>query len=336
MSWDSDVLRKPSHVSYINVGRNAQKTMRHLIIVLVVSVLGQSCSTQGTKETVLDSVSDPVTISDKENFESKDEVFFKQYTDDKGHHITEQQKVTFDTGSGKAKKYTLVVSRLNSKFIGGTEQAINKLNVKAYIDKDSRFDELIWEINKEEEEPVGAWGDYYKTVVHGCCGAEDSYTYYDIDTGKEFLKFSELKRTVSPYYLNYGFLSLNSMGFTDPGDKTIIGYFYHIKENLKTNTDDLTTYSVHSKKEDGEIAFTPEMSLENKRWLKETGFFKNYPLFQNGDTLKTLDTANYYIIFKYYDIGRSILLPLDKEGLRDTEYFSNDKELSQDWMLKRK
>lgn len=298
--------------------------------------MGQGCSKQETKDTTLDSTSNAVVMFDKEKFETKDEVFFKQYVDENGQGVTEEQKVTFDTGSGKAKRYTLVVSRLNSKFIGGTEQAINKLNVKAYIDKDNRFDEMIWEINKEEEESVGAWGDYYKTVVHGCCGAEDSYTFYDIDTGKEFIKFSELKRTVSPYYLNYGFLSSNSMGFTDPGDKTIIGYFYHIKENLKTNADDLTTYSVHSKTEDGEIAFTPELSLENKRWLKDTGFFKNYPLFQNGDTLKTLDTANYYIMLKYYDIGRSILLPLDKEGLRDTEYFSNDKELSQDWALKRK
>jgi hypothetical protein len=310
--------------------------MRLLTIILFVSILGQSCSSRETKEPVLDPVSNPVTNSDKEKFEKADEVFFKQYIDDKGQHITEEQKVTFDTGSGKSKKYTLLVSKLNSKFIGGTEQAINKLNVKAFIDNDRSFDKLIWEINKEEEEPVGAWGDYYKTVVHGCCGAEDSYTIYDIDTGKEFIKFSELQRTVSPYYLNYGFLSFNSMGFTDPSDKTIIGYFYHIKENLKTNTDDLTTYSVHSKKEDGEIAFTPEISLKNKRWLKDTRFFKNYPLFQNGDTLKTLDTANYYIMLKYYDIGRSILLPLDKEGLRDTEYFSNDKELSQDWALKRK
>ena len=307
--------------------------MKYLISIAIL-LLGQNCSMDNKK--LEEREKESLTTNLDDSFETSDSVFFKQYVNDNGQYVTEQQRVTFDNGSGKTKKYMFVVAKLNSKFIGGTEQAINKLNVKAYTSNARTFDQLVWELNRDEEEPIGRWGDYYKTVIYGCCGAEDGYTIYDLETGKEFVKFSDLKYTAIPYYLNFAYLSSNTMGFQKPADKTIIGYFYHIKENLETNNDDLTSFTIHSKSENGEIAFTPEMSLEHKSELKGSGFFKTFTLFQLGDTLKMLDTADYYISLKYYGDGRRLLMPLDRNGLREQEYFSNDKELSEDWTIKRK
>lgn len=314
--------------------------MRYLISILTIFT-GLSCSTETNKDTESkkkdsDSISVSSVVNDKNRFEIKDETYFKQYINDQGQYITEQQKVTFDYGSDRSKNPIFIVSKLNSIFIGGYEQPDNKLNVKAYTSSENKYDRLVWELNIKDQEPVGIWGKYFKTVVYGCCGAEDGYTLYDLETGMKFLTFSEMKYSVSPYYMNYGYFSSNTMGITNSGDKTSIGQFYHIKENIKTNQDELTVYTTHSKSEDGELAFTPEISLETKRQLKATGFFKSFNLFQKGDTLTRLDTADYYIVLKYYSSNRSVLLPLDKKGLRASEFISNDKELSVDFDIKEK
>lgn len=314
--------------------------MKYIISILIVFI-GASCSTKknnGTesKKTDLDSISVTNVVNDINRFEIKGETFFKQYIDDQGQYITEQQKVTFDYGSDRNRNSVLTVSKLNSIFTGGYEQPDNKLNVKAYTSSESKYDRLLWELNIEDQEPVGIWGKYFKTVFYGCCGAEDGYTLYDLATGMKFLTFSEMKYSVSPYYMNYGYISSNTMGVTNSGDTTSIGQFYHIKENIKTNQDELTVYTTHSKSEDGELSFTPEISLETKRQLKANGFFKSFNLFQKGDTLTRLDTADYYIVLKYYSPNRSILLPLDKNGLRASEFISNDKELSVDFEIKEK
>jgi hypothetical protein len=268
----------------------------------------------------------------KDTFRIEAKTYLKEYAVDSTVKITEQKKVNFEKGKTSDNQEILIQTTLHvTKNSGWYPQY--QLNIKAFISINAKFDKLLWQIDKSKQEPDGIWNEFYKTVEHGCCDAENGYSLYDLRNGKEVLTFSEI--TNLP--LNYDFIayqSVSTVNFERGTDSTIIGKIKH----LHNSTGNLTNYLVHSKAPVGyegaaiivltPTEYTPHISVESKSDLSATGFFKSFPLYQQGELIQKLDTSNYYLVLKYYDITNTILLPVDENGIKSKELISSSKILS--------
>jgi len=292
------------------------------LFILVLVIYG--CSSKKVEQT-------EQNVFTEDTFYIEGKSYFKEYAIDSAISVTETyyekfEKVKTSDGKEILLKTNLRVSKNSSWY------PQYYLTIKAHFTSKKKFDHLLWQRDDLKGEPVGLWRQFYKTVEHGCCDAEDGYTLYDLNNGKEILKFSEI--TTSP--LNYDFIayhSVSTVNFERSTDSTLVGKIQYINDRGQKKM----TYSVHAELSaedtdsnaavEGPTEYTPVMSVESKQDLIDAGFFKTFTLYEKGNIMRELDTAKYYLNLKYYGQS-SILIPLEENGINAEESISNSKGLS--------
>lgn len=275
----------------------------------------------------------------QDTFRIEGKTYLKEYAVDSTIKITEEEKVDFEKGKTSDDHEILIQTILHvTKNSGWYPQY--QLNIKGFISINAKFDKLLWQIEKPKQEPDGISGRFYRTVEHGCCDAENGYTLYDLDNGKEVLTYSEIIRL--PFnYDDIAYQSASTVNFKRETDSTIVGRIKHLHyENGK-----LTNYFVHSRAPVGHdgaativftpTEYTPHISVESKSSLLSSGFLKSFPMYQRGELIQKLDTANYYLVLKYYDEPNTVLLPVDQNGIKVNELISSSSVLSKFLQIKR-
>lgn len=92
----------------------------------------------------------------------------------------------------------LLLEEFQSERILRGEGQQGSVTVQAWIGKDASPSEKLWAINHEGDEAAVA-DRFYRITKHGCCGAEDTYVFFNIMTGsKVFTSTSELFRIEVP------------------------------------------------------------------------------------------------------------------------------------------
>lgn len=274
-----------------------------------------------------------------DTFRIEGKTYLKEYAIDSLTKITEEEKVNFEKGKTSNGQEILIKTTLhvskNSEWYPQYQLAID-----AFISDNGKFNKLLWQINKPKEEPDGIWGKFYKTVEHGCCDAENGYTLYNLNDGQEVLTFSEIANV--PFSYDFiAYQSISTVNFKREADSTVVGKIKQLHEK----GGNLSNYIVYARPPVGQEAmagvamtptdYTPGISIESKSSLLTSGFFKSFPLYQRGERMQKLDTSNYYLVLKYYDEPNTVLLPIDKDQIKENELISSSKLLSEWIMIKR-
>ena len=160
---------------------------------------------------------------------------------------------------------------------------------------------------------------------------------YNLENGKEFLRFSgNFVYSLIPTWNYIGYHSVSTTNFKRTENKSIIGTLYFLTANPNEKKQSLTIYTVFCKDCDERMDHTPEIEPISKSRLAEKGFFKTFNLFQNGNPITRLDTAEYYISLKY-DVTKTVIIPIDEGKLfHQDEILSNDIDMSKDFKIERK
>jgi hypothetical protein len=303
-----------------------------LTVILLLSAI-VSCNSKRGNNTASN-------VFSKDTFSIEGKTSFKEYMIDSTVTITETERVNFEKAKTSDDKEILIQTTLHIiKNSGWYPQY--QLNIKAFISSHSKFDKLLWQIDKSKQEPDGISGKYYRTVEHGCCDAENGYTFYDLNNGREVLTFSEI--TSTPFnYDEIAYQSASTVNFERVTDSTVVGVIKY----LNSKSGKLTNYVVHSYAPVGHeggatvvlvpTEYTPHISVESKGSLTVSGILKSFPLYQRGELIKKLDTANYYLILKYYDESNAVLFPVDENEIKTNELISSNRILSEVLQVKKK
>jgi hypothetical protein len=307
-------------------------TMRNKLTILGLVTIGLSCSSKKeTKDTGTKTIS-------KDTFKIEGKISYKEYFNEVGNKIIEEESVNFDNVVLPDDSEILIQTKSNSHHVKSSYPT-NNLNIRVFGLGQSKYDKLLWEISKTEEEPDGVWESYYKTVIHGCCGSDDGFTLYNLRDGTEFLRFSgNPVYSLIPTWNYIGYHSVSATNFKRTEDKSIIGTLYFLTANPNEKRQSLTTYSVsYEDAEADEFMYhTPEIEPISKTSLEEKGFFKAFKLFQNGKQVTQLDTAQNYIYLKYYST-KTAIIPIDeKELFHLDKILSNDIDMSKNFKMKKR
>ncbi len=303
-------------------------------LILIGLIICFSCADK--KEESKPDIGQSKAETPNDTFKIAGQVVLKEYVGEGGRLVTEEEKTIFETVDHEDILVQAKLRTINPRVVDKPDY---KLNLKLFKTSLKKYDKLMWEINTEGQTPEGIWGvfkKFYKTSDTGCCSEEDGYRLYDLETGKEFLSFSgELKYTHYPTWNYTGYQAGAATTFDIKSLKEIIGNLYYIEIDANSDKTDLSRYDVLCNACLGDVRFehTPEFEIKPKGLLKDEGFFHSYNLYQNGESLTQLDTADYYLTLKY-DTRLVVLVPLVEKGLILSGQLSTDRELSKDLKIK--
>lgn len=300
--------------------------MKIFILGITVFVLILSCSSKNDKS---HNLNDSTNHMAKDTFYVEGKVSLKAYVTESGANVKEWDNSYFYLDSiGKRKnKKSILIKSIEKVINQSNEQPVKKLRIEAYESKDNVYNLLLWKIEENGVEPIGIWENYFQVKEQGCCAAEAGSVLYDLRNGKEFIRFSGDLKYVFWSYLGYH--SSSSVNFEPKGDTTIKGILYYLTTDFDEGIQKIFNYSVHII-DYANIQFerTPEMEVIGKASLIESGFFRAFSLFKNGEKLKSLDTADQYLKLTY-GFKELVLVPFDEKNiLNESELITSDQSLS--------
>src|SRR5262245_6310894 len=202
---------------------------RAVLAVLAISVVVASSVAQNQKGIERATTSEMSTKTDKE----------------KGIiATTTNRRFTFtrvypeETAADYQLRTLLLLEEFHSERILDAEGQLGDVTVQAWIGKDASPGEKLWTIKQEGDE--GAVADrFYRITRHGCCGAEDTFVFFNIMSGAKVftstaqLFQSEVPNTRSGLTRYVGYHSdMSSIQFEESGDnKTLAGILEYGSES---------------------------------------------------------------------------------------------------------
>ncbi|MBI3195868.1 MAG: hypothetical protein HYZ34_15575 [Ignavibacteriae bacterium] len=204
----------------------------------------------------------------------------------------------------------------SSNFMEGSDGI---LSINAYLDGNMRYDKLVWSIVDSAEQSE-LWRNFIKTTNFACCGSENTYRYFNIESGKHIVSTSvplarievfdspdiQLQKTINCYVAYLSSEVLNDNPF-DKTDASTIG-----KLMLVNDVEVLQSLILlDTIKPEIQPAWSPKVNVfrddyelrdeRNEIWLEGNVTEQNE---------KAVTGVFVRLVFNYMDDDREILVPI--------------------------
>ena len=199
----------------------------------------------------------------------------------------------------------LISQRIESIFHSGKEVADSNLEAVAWITRQNKYDTKLW-IIKDRADAGGRWGDFYRTTMHGCCGAETVYRAFNYSTGKYAFSFTaepvfaDIPNT--PIKRNISYISANAASDYEHGKQSPRGVGM-----LTISADDSFIDQVIVETDDRELAWSPKLSLIDAKEPKGTS---RLSLWHSNGISKAEAVKAFSVKLFFYD-GMEIIVPVN-------------------------
>lgn len=186
----------------------------------------------------------------------------------------------------------LCETNLSMDTLDGREQQSNILTITAYSES-SFYKTLLWRIVAKDETPVGVYnGEFYLSLISGCCGAENEFQFYSLKTGRKLFQATAYDFVSGIYSGLYSYLSVRSMNNSIKGKNVVGELTLHYNKTRNSPGKQLKigiTNSINANEND----FTPDIIITRK----------DLPLIKYRDLQKGFQNVNaeYFMILDYYD-----------------------------------
>ncbi len=224
--------------------------------------------------------------------------------------------------------YQLEEGKIASLFIHQTSDIVSSnfmegsdgiLTIIAYLNDNNRFDKSVWAI-VDSAELSELWRNFIKTTQFACCGSENAYRYFNIESGKHIVSTSvpvarievfdspdiQQQKTINRYvaYLSSEVLKNNPF---DKTDASIIG-------KLMLVSDDSVVQSLVLRdtiKPEIQPAWSPKINVFRDDYeLKDERteiWFEGNVTEQNE---RAVTGVFIRLVFNYMDDEREVLVPI--------------------------
>lgn len=217
---------------------------------------------------------------------------------------------TFSVGTlydSKSQNFSdvLFYQRIESKYVSGREGADSFIDVVAWITRKTKYDTKLWAI-KAGADAGGRWGDFYRTINYGCCGAEDSYNVFDIRTGKHAFSY-----TAEPVFVDIPNTPIKrEISYISSNAASDFSYAKDYPRGvgvLTISSQDSIIDQVIFESDDGELAWSPKLSLTDE---KEPKGVSRLSLWHSNGKGGSDNVKAFSVKLVYYE-GMEIIVPVN-------------------------
>lgn len=165
-------------------------------------------------------------------------------------------------------RFLLIEQNARAIIRTGIEGADSHITVTAWDSGKKPYDKRLWTIHSKAD-VGGKWGEFYRAVKFGCCGAEDAYALYNLLTGRHAFSCTsrimevDVPNTDTRRYISY--LSTNAAsGYT--WDRQ----YPHGIGALTLATHDHIVDRVLFESNNDDLDWTPKLTLTDAKHAKGT------------------------------------------------------------------
>lgn len=201
----------------------------------------------------------------------------------------------------------LISQKLTSIFIPGRESADSTVEVVAWISGKNRYDTKLWAIKAGADEG-GKWGDFYRTINYGCCGAETAYNAFDFKTGKHAFSYTAEPVFVdipnTPIKRNISYVSSNAIS-----DYIYAKQYPRGVGVLTISADGTVIDQVIFETDDKELAWSPKLSLTDANEPKGVSSLSLW----HADGIGKADLVKAFSVKLFFYDGMEIIVPVNSD-----------------------
>ncbi len=197
----------------------------------------------------------------------------------------------------------IISQRIESTTRSGVEGADSHLEAIAWITGKTMYDTKLWVI-RDRADRGEEWGDFYRTTKYGCCGAEQLHRVFNLRTGRYIFSF-----TTEPAFIdvpnttikrNISYVSANAASDDkNPVPSGGIGV-------LTLSSNDSRIDCILLESEDGELAWSPKLSLIDKKEVKGAS---RLSLWHSNRENKAEAVRGFSVKLFFYD-GMEAIIPV--------------------------
>lgn len=188
--------------------------------------------------------------------------------------------------------------------LDGREEYFNQLSVYALEEK-THYKTERWKIRANNERPKGLYdGEYYVSVIYGCCGAEDEYQLYSLKTGRKMISATLYKACNAPFSGMYAYSSPNTVNEKISFPKGVLGELTLVYNATRSGPAKVLKIQLMATNGPEYTEYTPDINVMFKEEVKK----KSSELYPKIEKIN----AKYFMVLNYFD-ECTVIIPFDND-----------------------